>query len=134
MEYFEYKYHKLKENNPVQNYMDFVTSNTTYKHYLFDLSLLRYDEKVPKEHRDKASSILKRQKIMCCLPYAFVVPVFVFNYSRGYFNVTPYQREFKFAFSLFTVVCFFRIFQLGMLKYEATPILRDVSLNNLHSI
>jgi hypothetical protein len=122
MEYFEYDYSKINKEKSFKNYERFI-SGSTNRYYLFDLGLIKYDQRMPKEIKTKAENILKIQKLFFILPYPVVLGIFL--YKRKLFNLNYFEIEFKLATNLFLFVLLCRGFQKGLLKYQSEEFLEE---------
>ena len=124
MEYLQYDYQSTK--NSLKDYEKFISNGYFYKHYLFDLSLITYDNTLPKDYKDNATKIINFQKLIFISPYPIVLLSFVYLYRKNYFSSIIYDREFKITFNFFMLVLMTRMFQKGLLKYQSEDLLKEV--------
>jgi hypothetical protein len=125
MEFFNFDYSTIKKDN--KDYEEFISSGYPYKHYLFDLGLMQFDEEIDRPYREKAKNILNTQKALLFAPYPIVFLSFFYLKKRNYFSQkTIFDREFKTLFHFFVLVMATRGFQKGLLKYQSDELLQDV--------
>lgn len=134
MEYFTYGYKNVKTDFTFYNYELFMSSNKVFKYYLIDLALISYDPKIPKAEKDSANSTLQKQKFLFCLPYPIVLSIVLFYKRKKFFSTNIYLREQILFIKLFIFVSSIRLFQKGLLKYDAEDLLKKISSEKLHSI
>jgi hypothetical protein len=125
MEYLDYDYKSIKKEITFPNYEHFITNGKVYKHYLFDLGLIKNDQQMPKELRRRAAEVLKIQKLFFVIPYPIVLARLIYLYRRNYFAVNMFEREFKTVINLFLLVFTTRVVQKGILKYQADDLLQE---------
>jgi hypothetical protein len=125
MEYFEFDYTKIKKDLTFKNYENFISNGKFYKHYLFDLGLMRYDKNMPNSLKTKSENIIKLQKLLSILPYPLVLGRIAYLYKRNYFPVNMFEREFKTVINLFMFTLAVRALQKGFLKYQSDDVLEE---------
>ena len=133
MEYFSFNYKNVDQKISFNNYDSFVTNMKAYKYYLFDLSLIRHDPKISQENKNKAKSIIIKQKVLFFLPYFFIFPIIYFYNKRNFFSVGMINKEIKLVSYLIGFLLTIRIAQKALLKYEGDKMLVDISKNKEYS-
>jgi len=124
----------VKREINFSNYDSFITNMKTYKVYLFDLALIRYDKNINLKLKTKADNCIKRQKFLFFLPYLLIGSTLFYHYRKKLFQVNMINKELGIITQLFFLLIFFRIFQKGLLKYEGDQILHEIAANKSHTI
>jgi hypothetical protein len=127
MEYFDYDYSRVNSDLTFKNYENFITNRRAYKHYLFDLGLIRYDVRMPRLIKDRASDIIKIQKLFMIVPYPLVLARLYYLHRRNFFSVNILEREFKMVVNMFIFVLTVRVAQKLLLKYQADEVLKEAN-------
>jgi hypothetical protein len=134
MEYFKYDYKNVDSEINFQNYETFLTDMRSYKFYLFDISLMQHDPKLPQQMRKKSKFIIFTQKVLFVLPYLIIFPTLYYYYRNNFFTMRIRHKEFKLISYLFGTLFAIRLLQKVLIKYEGDTILKDAATNNLHSV
>lgn len=123
MDYFVFDYKKANKEINFHNYESFISNNKTYKYYLYDLMLLRFDKNKSEEIRNKAKNHIFMQKLIFFAPYPIISLLVFLKYRSGFFSVQFYHLEQRYFFNLFMGLLGYRILQKAYLKYEGDKIL-----------
>ena len=134
MEYFKYDYKNVDSEINFQNYETFLTDMRSYKFYLFDISLMQHDPKLPQQMRKKSKFIIFTQKVLFVLPYFIIFPAIYYHSRRNFFTMRIRHKEFNLISYLFGTLIAIRLLQKGLLKYEGDKILIEAAKNNFHSV
>lgn len=126
MEYFKNNYSNVKTEINFSNYADFIMNNTSYKFYMFDIFLARFDKKLNESQRMEADFIAKTQQIFFIIPYCLIFGSLFICSRRNIFKTNNYEREHKIFFNLFMMLLFSRMIQKSLIKYQGDKFLPKI--------
>jgi len=126
MEYFKNNYSNVKTEINFSNYADFIMNNTSYKFYMFDIFLARFDKKLNESQRMEADFIAKTQQIFFIIPYCLIFGSLFICCRRNIFKTNNYEREHKIFFNLFMMLLFSRMIQKSLIKYQGDKFLPKI--------
>ncbi len=126
MEYFLFDYANVRTEKNFQNYENFISNNSIYKHYLYDLSLLQHDKGVPTEFNNKAKNILLIHKVLFFVPYPLIGAYLLIKMKNNFFITNLYFDERTLFFKLFSILASYRICQKALLKFQADELLPKI--------